>query len=94
MMGPGMMGMMGSNSCPHCGMMWGPGGRNLNLSVADVRANLEQWLQWNHNPRIKVGPVVEDDANTITADIMTVDRSVLVERYRVDRHTGYYRPVD
>lgn len=96
MMGPGMMGpgMMGPNGCPGCGMMWNNQPRNLNLSVADVRANLERSLEWRHSTRLKVGPVVETDANTITADIVTADRNVLVERYAVDRHTGYYRPAE
>jgi len=95
MMGPGMMGggmMMGPNGCPHCGMMWNQRQANLNLSVADVRASLEQWLQWNQNTRLKVGRVVEADANTITADIVTVEGNSLAERYTVDRHSGYYRP--
>lgn len=94
MMGPGMMGpgMMGPNGCPHCGMMWNQRQANLNLSVADVRANLEQWLQWNQNSRLKVGRVVETDADTITADIVTAEGNSLVERYTVDRHSGFYRP--
>lgn len=94
MMGPGMMGpgMMGPNGCPHCGMMWNQRQANLNLSIADVRANLEQWLQWNQNTRLKVGRVVETDANTITADIVTAEGNSLVERYTVDRHSGFYRP--
>lgn len=94
MMGPGMMGpgMMMPNGCPHCGMMWGQQRANLNLSIADVKANLEQWLKWQGNSRIKLGQVTERDADTITAEIVTADRSVLVERYAINRHTGFYRP--
>jgi hypothetical protein len=95
MMGPGMMmgsGMMMPNGCPHCGMMWGQQRANLNLSVADVKANLEQWLKWQGNSRLKLGQVAERDADTITAEIVTTDRSVLVERYAINRHTGFYRP--
>lgn len=93
-MGPGMMGSgAGANGCPRCGVMWGQNRANLDLSAADVRANLDQWLQWNGNARLKVGPIAETDANTVTADIVTVDRDVLVERYSIDRHSGFYRPV-
>lgn len=93
MMGPGMMGpgMMGPNGCA-CGMMWGQRGANVNLSVSDVRGNLEQWLQRNRNRRLKVGRVVATDANTITADVVMANGGALVERYVVDRHSGYYRP--
>lgn len=92
--GPGMMGpgMMGPNGCYHCGMMWNRQPANLDLSVADVRSNLAQWLQWNRNTRLKVGSVVAVDDNTIRADIVTVEGGAPVERYIVDRHTGYYRP--
>jgi len=42
------------------------------------------------NPRLKVGEVKEKDADTITADIVTLDNS-LVQRFIVDRHTGALR---
>ena len=51
---------------------------------------MERWLTWRDNPRLKVGEVKEKDADTITADIVTKDNS-LVERFIVDRHTGVYR---
>jgi hypothetical protein len=92
MMGPGMMGpgMMGP------GMM-GPGmhGRYqypTNPTVADVKAELEQWLASMGNPRLKLGSVKARDANTIVADIVTQDGS-LVQRFEVDRNTGVYRSV-
>lgn len=84
MMDPGMMGygMMG----PY----WG-GNQALNLTVNDVKGNLERWVASTGNPNIKVGNVVEKDANTITADVVTKDNS-LVQQYTVDRRTGFYRP--
>ena len=96
-MGPGMMGpgMMGQGYwCPNCGMM-GPysgGGQSaLNLTANDVKGNLERWIASTGNPNIKVGSVVEKDTNTITADVVTKDNS-LVQQFSVDRRTGFYRP--
>jgi hypothetical protein len=67
-----------------------PGTQALNLTTDDVKNRMERWLAWRGNPRLKVGEVKEKDADTITADIVTKDNS-LVERFIVDRHTGFYR---
>jgi hypothetical protein len=99
MMGPGMMGpgmMMGNgNWCGGCGYV-GPGWNaqqlNLNLSVADVKAYMERFLQYQGNARVKLGSVKEVDANTVTADVLTTEGAALVARYVFDRHTGAYRP--
>lgn len=87
MMGPGMMGpgMMGPG-------MHGNYRYTTNPTVEDVKAELEQWVTWMGNPRLKVGSVKERDANTIVADIVTQDGS-LVQRFEVDRKTGTYRSV-
>lgn len=93
MMGPGMMGQgMGS------GMMMGPGMGMygsmqpvMNLTANDVKVNFERWIATTGNPNIKVGNVAEKDANTITADIVTKENS-LVQQFTVDRRTGFYRP--
>ncbi len=61
------------------------------LTVDDVKARMERWLSFRNNPRLKVGDVKEKDADTITADIVTVDNS-LVQRFDINRHTGYPRP--
>jgi len=95
MMGSGMQGMMGMG-CPWCGPgMMGSGYAtpqvNVNLSVRDVTTYLERWAAGN--PNIKVANVVEKDANTITADILTKDKDALVQRYTFDRRTGFYHPV-
>jgi hypothetical protein len=50
---------------------------------------MEVWLNWRGNPRLKVGDVKEKDADTITADIVTKDNS-LVQRFIINRHTGAY----
>ena len=99
MMGPGMMGpgMMG----PGYGHGMGPGmmGRgydsqqaNLNLTTSDVKAYLDRHLAMMGNPHIKAGPVTEKDANTIAAEIVTADKSALVQRFNVDRRTGFWQP--
>jgi len=93
-MGPGMMGqgMMG----PYGGMMMGPMMGMAQLPAAltadDVRANLERWLAWRGNPRLKLGNVSEKDAVTVAAEIVTIDGS-LVETFEVDRRNGMIWPV-
>ena len=87
--GPGMMGW-GYGRGPG----YGPGGQagqTLNLTTDDVKARVERMLAWRGNPRLKVGEVKEKDADTITADVVTKDNS-LVQRFIVDRHTGFFRP--
>ena len=72
----------------------GPGydrrAENLNLNTDDVKNRIERWLTWRGNSRLKVGEVKEKDADTITADIVTKDNS-LVQRFIVDRHSGTFR---
>ena len=89
MMGPGMMqGGMGP------GMMQGGMGAifgsrvtpMMTLSVEDVRGYLAVQLDRLNNKRLKLGDIKSDDGN-ITADVVTIDNS-LVQRLRVDRHTG------
>lgn len=102
--GPGYH-MRGGGGGPGPGMMHGWGyGRgpgygydrradaqgNLNLSVDDVKARVERWLAIRGNSRLKIGEVKEKDADTITADVVTKDNS-LVQRFIVDRHSGAFR---
>ena len=63
------------------------GNQTLNLSTDNVKSRVERWLVRQGNQRLKVGEVKENDANTITADVVTKDNS-LVDRFIVDRHTG------
>jgi hypothetical protein len=91
-------GMMGSRGMMGSGMMQGRGQSGMdglfgsrvrpimNLSVDDVRGYLDFRLERLNNKRLKVGDLKSDDG-TITADIVTVDNS-LVQRLKVDRHTG------
>lgn len=94
MMGPGMggQGMMGRGF----GMGHGFGTRvvpSKELSTDDVRHFLEHRLAWRGNKRLKLGEVKEADEDTIIAEIVTVDDS-LVQRFKVDRHTGRMQQVD
>ena len=95
MMQDGMMqgGMMGSGMMGS-GMMRGGMGAlfgsrvtpMMNLSIDDVRGYLASQLDGLKNKRLKMGDIKGDDG-TIIADIVTVDNS-LVQRLKVDRHTG------
>ena len=89
MMGKGMMGagMMQGGMGPGTGALFGSRVTPMmNLSVEDVRGYLAVQLDRLNNKRLKVGDIKADDG-TITADIVTVDNS-LVQRLKVDRHTG------
>ena len=76
-----MGGMFGSRVTP---MMF--------LSVEDVRYYLASQLDRLQNKRLKVGDIKADDG-AITADIVTVDNS-LVQRLKVDRRTGIIKYED
>jgi hypothetical protein len=93
MMGPNMMASYGYGMGPWMtGSGWYGTQTALNLSVDDVRSNFERWLAWQGNPRVKLGTVSEKDADTITADILTTDKDGLVQRFAVNRHTGFSQP--
>ena len=94
MMGPGMMGpgMMGQ------GMMgYGQMGQGMmqplrrDLAAEDVQHMIEHRLAWQGNPHVKVGEVIEKDEDTIIAEIVTQEGS-LVQRLEINRHTGWMRP--
>ncbi len=85
MMGPGMMGQGGFTG------MAAPLAEDL--SSDGVRHMMEHRVARTGNPNLKVGEIVEQDEDTITADVVTQDDS-LVRRFMVDRHTGMMRPAD
>jgi hypothetical protein len=94
-MGPGMMGhgMMGPGYGMGPGMMgWGQG-RTGDLSTDDVKTMLERWITWQGNKRLQVGDIKEESDDVIVAEIVTKDGS-LVDRLRVDRHSGYMQRVE
>ncbi|MEQ8664874.1 MAG: hypothetical protein RIC16_04035 [Rhodospirillales bacterium] len=98
MMGQGQMPMMGQGQMPmmgqgHMPMMEHGAGTGMyaplrrDLSAEEVEHMIGHRLEWQGNPNLKMGPVVERDEDTIVADIVTQDGS-LVQRLEVDRHTG------
>jgi hypothetical protein len=93
MMGPGAFGGYGSGPGP---WMAGPSWRGthgpLNLTASDAKDFFQRWLASEGNPRLKLGNVTEKDTDTITAEIVTADKDVLVQRFIMNRHTGFSYP--
>jgi hypothetical protein len=82
------------------GMMQGKhGGHGMrvvpisHLTVEDTRHFFEHHLEKMDHKRLKVGTVKELDADNIVAEIVTVDDS-LVQRFKVDRHSGVVQKID
>ena len=73
--------------------MWGGQVLAKELTVDDVKAFFEQRIAWRGNPNVMLGGVTEKDENTIVAEIVTKDGS-LVHRIEVDRKTGRHNPVN
>ena len=97
----GPSGAMGPRAMRHSGMMHGRGmGPALlygppaeGITVERARAMVEGVLAWHGNPRLKLGTVEEQNDDTIVAEILTVDDS-LVQRLAIDRATGTFRRID
>lgn len=94
MMGQGMMGYGYGMGQAAPGAGWGSHCPNAettaldkDLTVDDVRERLGRNLQMQGNERLKVGDVLRTDDDTIVAEIVTVDDS-LVQRLEIDRHSG------
>ncbi|NQU59442.1 MAG: hypothetical protein HQ513_19590 [Rhodospirillales bacterium] len=95
--GQGMMGsqghgqgMMGSGNAP-CGQVE-QSGVDRNLGVDDVKGIIESRLKMHNNDRLKVGKVEASGDNTIVAEIVTVDDS-LVHKIEFDTKTGAHHPI-
>jgi hypothetical protein len=97
-MGPWMMGPNATGGYGYGmgswmkGPPWGNGQTARNLTAEDVKDYFQSWLVWQANPRLKLGNVVEKDTDTITADIVTSDKDVLVQHFAVNRHKGFSYP--
>lgn len=90
--GPGYgFGMIGGGVPRGFSPGWNANQTDLNLSTDEVKRYFERAIAWQGNPRLKVGDVKERDADTIVADVVTKDDS-LVERFIVNRHNGIFRP--
>ena len=104
-MGSSMMGHMGQGMMDHMGSgMMGQGADGQGgclhhkvalkeeLTVERVTKFLEHHVSHMGNDRLKVGKVEAKDDDTIVAEIVTVDDS-LVQRIEFDRKTGAQRPI-
>jgi hypothetical protein len=63
------------------------------LDASEVKRIIDGRLAWRGNKRLKVGTVTEKDDNTVIAEVVTVDGS-LVAKFAVDRTTGRMRYVE
>jgi hypothetical protein len=99
MMGPQMMGAPCRwDGCGPGFMMRGYGppwsaSGDLKLSVDSVKSYLDRWIYWQGNPHLKIGDVKEKDVDTIVADIVTQDNS-LVQRFAINRHSGFFQNME
>lgn len=92
MMGPGYAGGYGFGMMPSMFGPYGSGRAPSNLSVDDVKNYFQRSLAFQGNPHLKLGTVTEKDADTITADIVTADKAGLVQRFALNRHSGFIQP--
>jgi hypothetical protein len=65
---------------------------DLALSADDVKVFFERWVASQGDPRLAVGDVEEQNADTVIVKIVTKDDSGPIQRFAVDRHTGSYQP--
>jgi hypothetical protein len=72
-------------------LLYGPPAEGI--TVERARTMLEGVLAWHGNPRLKLGTVEEQNEDTIVAEILTVDNS-LVQRLAIDRATGTFRRIE
>jgi len=96
--GCGMMGqmpMMGSGMMGGQMPMMGGWGRmqilRRDLKADEVKHMMEHRLVWTGNQDIKLGKVTEKDDDTIEVEIVNKDGKV-VQKFQVDRHTGWMQP--
>jgi peptidoglycan hydrolase-like protein with peptidoglycan-binding domain len=96
MMCPMMQMMMGARSAMEMpGMMGGlgmPDGTPEEMTPERVRTLLEQRLTQEGNPRLKLGEIATAADGSITAEIVTVDGS-LVQKLAFNRYPGLVRQI-
>ncbi|MDX9861241.1 MAG: hypothetical protein RBS99_10025 [Rhodospirillales bacterium] len=87
-MGPAMMGAAGADvPCPGLAAATAEP-----LTLDDARKVVQQRLTWMGNDRLKVGKVEAKGDAAFTAEIVTLDNS-LVEKLEIDAKSGFMRPV-
>lgn len=86
--GMNMSGMMGGPA-----LLYGtPHGAQEEMTPERVRAFLEQHLAHHGNPRLKIGEIATAADGSISAEIVTVDGS-LVQKLAFNRYPGLFRQV-
>lgn len=99
MMCPMMQMMMGARSGMNMHSMMGaamlygmPYGDVEEMTPERVRTFLEQRLEQHGNPRLKLGEIATDTDGSVTAEIVTVDGS-LVQKLAFNRYPGLFRQI-
>ncbi len=83
---PNMMGALGA--------IYGMAGQNqIEMTPERVRTWLETRLEWHGNPRLQIGEIGEAADGSITAEIITVDGSV-VQKLAFNRYPGLVRQIN
>jgi hypothetical protein len=86
--GAGMQAMMGGDA-----MLYGmPRGKVEEMTPERVRTFLEQRMEQHGNPRLKLGEIASAADGSITAEIVTVDGS-LVQKLAFNRYPGLFRQI-
>ncbi|MFN4088065.1 MAG: hypothetical protein ACK4QW_03340 [Alphaproteobacteria bacterium] len=86
--GAGMQSMMGGDA-----MLYGmPHGKAEEMTPERVRTFMEQRLEQHGNPRLKLGEIASAADGSITAEIVTVDES-LVQKLAFNRYPGLFRQI-
>ncbi len=87
-MGPASSMSMAGNH----GLLYGMPKAGKEMTPQRVRAFLETHLAWHGNPRLKLGEIATAEDGSITAEIITVDGS-LVQKLAFNRYPGLFRQV-
>lgn len=96
--GAGMMGMMGGagmmgQGCSSGALLGSLNAKDKNLSVDEAKAIIAGDVAATGNKRLKVGKVTEQDKDSVLAEVVTTDNS-LVQKILVDRHSGAVRSAE
>mgnify|MGYP001442278769 CR=1 FL=1 len=89
-MAPGAGSRMGEGGMGPGALYGMPGAGQEEMTTESVRAWLEQRLAWHGNPRLKIGEIAAAGDATITAEIVTIDGS-LVQKLAFNRYPGLVR---
>jgi hypothetical protein len=89
---PVMASLYGDAGVPGNEMLYGMPYEQPEMTPERVRAFLEERLAWHGNPRLAIGEIATAADGSITAEIVTVDGS-LVQRLAFNRYPGLFRQI-